>query len=92
MFCDKLSHPLEYRDKLGLMIARNAVVGFGSMAFYDIMLGLWRGALHSNSSSQSHSVLLGECNSRTLMKGLHGMMFCTFSNLFKLFYEQKNLI
>ena len=86
MYCDEFSHPLAFKDNLPLFILRNGLVGFGSMAFYDIMLGFVRKSNPSKSNLHAHSVLLGECNSRTFMKGLHGAMFCTFSNLFKLFY------
>ena len=86
MYCDEFSHPMTFKDNLPLFILRNGLVGFGSMAFYDIMLGVWRKSSPSKIHLEAYSVLLGECNSRTLMKGLHGTMFCTFSNLFKLFY------
>ena len=92
MFCDKISHPMAFKDNLPLFIGRNAVVGFGSMVFYDLMLDIWRRTQRSTVNNQCYSVLLGECNGRTLMKGMHGMMFCTFSNLFKLCYGNKGII
>lgn len=82
---------MAFKENLPLFILRNGLVGFGSMAFYDIILGIWRKKNNTNIQLQSYSFLLGECNSRTLMKGLHGTMFCTFSNLFKLYCTKESI-
>lgn len=60
MYCDHYSHPMAFQDDLPLFVLRNALVGFGSMAFYDVMLGVWRKAQPvSIQEASMYSVLLG---------------------------------
>ena len=87
-YFDNYTHPMEYRDNILLFILRHSIAGFGSMICYDLFLAAYRKLKQVKGVHSRHNVLLGECESRMFIKGMHGVLFCTTSNLFKL-YTQK---
>lgn len=59
MLCDEISHPLAFRDNLPVLVARNAAVGFGSMALFDFILESWRKIQKVQGQCSNQNVLLG---------------------------------
>ena len=71
-----------------LFLVRHSVAGFISMVGYDICLDAYRKIINSRIANSTHDVLMGDCESKRMIKGMHGAIFCTTSNLFKLYVSQ----
>lgn len=83
-YSDYFSPPMAFKDRMPIFLIRHSVVGFGSMVCYDFLLASMRLLLKVEGRHTHHNLLLGDCYSKTLIKGLHGTFFCVTTNYAKL--------
>lgn len=68
---------VEYGEDAGAAVVRNSLIGFASMSAFD----LYKTVIHGSFKNQAREkyVLSGR---GTLLKGLHGVVFCNVTQLF----------
>ena len=68
-----------FKDNFLMALLRNGIIGFCSMICFDLFLAGVRRFKNISPAENNYGVLLGE-SGRTLLKGCHGIVFCTSSN------------
>ena len=78
-----------FQDNFLFALLRNGAIGFCSMICFDLFLAGVRKLRNISPTENNYGVLLGE-SGRTLLKGCHGIVFCTSSNYLKeMYYSYK---